>query len=131
MLEVVLHRKLYKAGKKKAKEAGGLDWVTWEMPKAWQPTKGSPDQWVGASLLSNQAEKLFASNLGLKFGSRAPWTPNDLDNGGMFENLCRKGFDMVSHMDEVGIHNNNGEAFNFPSVYTDEVHERGGATFFW
>jgi hypothetical protein len=133
ILEVVLRRKLYKAGKKKAKDANGLDWVAWEMPKTWQPAKGCPDQWIEASLLSNLTEKLFASNLGMRFGSRAAWSPNDLEDGGVFADLCQQGFSMVSQMDEFGIHNSNGEAFNIPSVYTDstEAHERRETMYFW
>ncbi len=125
ILEVSLHRKLYKKGATKANGSNSAVRATWEMPKVWQPAKGSPDQWVEASIGSRITEELFASNLHMEMGSRAPWTMKHLESSGVLDDLCHLGVEMVSQMDEIGARNDNGEALNIAAIPVDLVRDVG------
>lgn len=125
ILEVALHRRLYKKGAAKPTTPNAPVRVTWEMPKVWQPRKGKPDQWVEASIESSITADLFASNLHMEMGSRARWTVEHLENSGVFEDFCHLGFEMVSQMDDTGSRNDNGEALNITVMPTRPGKEAG------
>lgn len=82
-----------------------------------------PGEWFEMSLSSRRVEELFQENAGMDFGQAAGWTAEALDNEGVFGDICRPAFSMVSMMDGIGLANDNGLA-----AMVGGAHLRGSST---
>lgn len=58
--------------------------------------------WYEVSLSSSVAEEKFKENVDLKLGDITTWTPQEMVEAGVFENLSLVARDVVSRIDNVG-----------------------------
>lgn len=61
-----------------------------------------------ASIVSTRAQEFFKENANMSFGDKASWDPDTLSKHSVFKAVCEPAMTMVSQMDHVGSHNNNG-----------------------
>ena len=58
--------------------------------------------WYEVSLSSSVAEEMFKSNIDLELGEVASWTPREMVEAGVFEELSLVARDLVTRIDNVG-----------------------------
>lgn len=87
---------------------------------------GRPSEWFEVSLVSTTAEEAFQQNKGLELGQRASWTPEMLEEGGAFEDICFPALCLISKMDNIGSSNNNGR---YPSMVAESGTGAGSGTY--
>ncbi|UKZ63225.1 uncharacterized protein TrAtP1_004454 [Trichoderma atroviride] len=81
-----------------------------------------PHQYMEASITSARLSSLFEENVQLESGNKAAWDMDLLDGEGVFGDILRPAFGMVTHMDSIGASNNtrryvsNTDAFHEPVV---------------
>ncbi|PNY22577.1 Uncharacterized protein TCAP_07099 [Tolypocladium capitatum] len=99
-----------------------------------QHTKGAPYIFYQASVSSVRAEELFGENRDMKLGQETTWDSDKLEKEGVFEDICRRAFGMVTHMNHIGLLNDNGLSMKGVNAFNDslvEAKERGGNAAFW
>ncbi|KAK3341244.1 hypothetical protein B0T25DRAFT_557794 [Lasiosphaeria hispida] len=75
--------------------------------EAW----GLTQRWFEASVTSTKAESLFRQNMGLGFGQKADWTPQELREGGIFYSIYGPALAMLEYMDQVGANEDNRQGW--------------------
>ncbi|KAF9771494.1 hypothetical protein IL306_010866 [Fusarium sp. DS 682] len=98
------------------------------------PGNGQPSQWFEASISSVRGEEMLQENMGLKFGDKTHWTPETLQNQGVFKAICEPTMKMVSQMDQVGDSNSNGhgprtDRQSYSAVQDSMARQQG--VYFW
>ncbi|KAH8737380.1 hypothetical protein BGZ61DRAFT_14663 [Ilyonectria robusta] len=94
------------------------------------PGKGPLSQWFEASIGSTRADELLRENVGLGFGDKTSWTPDQLVKEGLIKALCDPALKMVMQMDQVGRTNCNGEGLKVGQNSSTKP-TGGGALPFW
>ncbi|RDA85637.1 hypothetical protein CP532_3536, partial [Ophiocordyceps camponoti-leonardi (nom. inval.)] len=80
----------------------------WHTSPPRSPIRGTPIIWYEASVSSLPGREMFAENANMTLGGRASYTCDELEASGVFEDVCRPGFSMMSQMDDIGLLNDNG-----------------------
>jgi hypothetical protein len=65
-----------------------------------------PHQYLEASITSSRLSSLFEENVQLETGHKTSWDVDFLKSEGIFEDIIRPAFGMVTHMDAIGASNN-------------------------
>lgn len=94
------------------------------------PGKGPLSQWFEASIGSTRVDELLKENVGLEFGDKTSWTPDQLVKEGLIKALCDPALKMVMQMDHVGRTNCNGEGLKVGQSSSTKA-TGGGAFVFW
>lgn len=64
-----------------------------------------PNQYFEASITSSRLRHHFRKNVNLEYGDKATWDTDQLESEGVFEDILRPAFGMISHMDHIGSSN--------------------------
>ncbi|PNP53966.1 hypothetical protein THARTR1_05653 [Trichoderma harzianum] len=64
-----------------------------------------PHKYFEASLTSSRLRHHFDQNVNLEYGDKTMWNTDQLEAEGVFEDMLRPAFGMVSHMDHIGSSN--------------------------
>lgn len=81
-----------------------------------------PHQYMEASITSSRLSTLFEENVQLESGNKTAWDMGLLEGQGLFGDILRPAFGMVTHMDSIGASNNtrryvsNHDPFHEPAV---------------
>ncbi|PNP42555.1 hypothetical protein TGAMA5MH_05296 [Trichoderma gamsii] len=81
-----------------------------------------PHQYMEASITSSRLSPLFEENVQLESGNKTAWDMGLLEGQGVFGDILRPAFGMVTHMDSIGASNNtrryvsNHDPFHEPAV---------------
>ncbi|KAM0254451.1 hypothetical protein ACHAQJ_006791 [Trichoderma viride] len=65
-----------------------------------------PHQYVEASITSSRLRPFLEENIQFECGDKATWDVGYLESEGVFEDMLRPAFGMVTHMDHIGLSNN-------------------------
>ncbi|PTB46645.1 hypothetical protein M441DRAFT_126041 [Trichoderma asperellum CBS 433.97] len=65
-----------------------------------------PHQYLEASITSSRLSSFFEENVQLESGNKAAWDIKQLESEGVFEDILRPAFGMITHMDHIGASNN-------------------------
>ncbi|KAL6908670.1 hypothetical protein GGI43DRAFT_393331 [Trichoderma evansii] len=65
-----------------------------------------PHQYLEASITSSRLSSFFEENVQLESGNKATWNVDHLQSQGVFEDILRPAFGMITHMDQIGASNN-------------------------
>lgn len=65
-----------------------------------------PHQYLEASITSSRVSALFEENVKLESGDKAAWNTDLLEEEGIFGDILRPAFGMITHMDLIGASNN-------------------------
>lgn len=65
-----------------------------------------PHQYLEASITSSRLSSFFEENVQLESGNKATWDIDRLQGEGIFEDILRPAFGMITHMDQIGATNN-------------------------
>lgn len=125
MLSLTMIKRLVPAGRQEKR-------MKWSVTR--QHTKGAPYLFYKASVSSVRAEELFAENRAMKLGEETTWDCDKLEKEGVFEDICRPAFGMVTRMNHIGLLNDNGLGMKGVDAFNDslaEAKERGGIVSFW
>ncbi|POR39804.1 Uncharacterized protein TPAR_00024 [Tolypocladium paradoxum] len=125
MLSLTMVKRLVPAGKQAKR-------MKWSVTR--QHTKGAPYLFYEASVSSVRAEELFAENRDMRLGEETTWDCDKLEREGVFEDLCRRAFGMVTQMNHIGLLNDNGLGMKGMDAFNDslaEAKERGRNDKFW
>lgn len=101
LLSVTMVRKLDKGERQGTRRQ-------WQTGQARVPYRGTPIIWYEATLSSLKAEEMLAENRDMTVGSRVSWDCDRLEAEGVFEDVCRPGFGIITQMDDIGQLNDNG-----------------------
>ena len=80
----------------------------WATPKQRDRDQARPSSWYEAYVASDVAQELFDENVGLNIGCLTSWTVNNLQEEGVFCDMCQIAVSMVKQLDDVGMYNDNG-----------------------
>ncbi|KAL7927500.1 hypothetical protein ACQKWADRAFT_276948 [Trichoderma austrokoningii] len=81
-----------------------------------------PHQYLEASITSSRVSALFEENVRLGNGDKATWNTDLLEEQGVFGDILRPAFGMITHMDLIGASNNSmryvgdQDAFHEPAL---------------
>ncbi|KAL7936095.1 hypothetical protein V8C35DRAFT_278324 [Trichoderma chlorosporum] len=65
-----------------------------------------PHKYFEASLTSSRLRRHFDHNVNLEYGDKTGWDTDQLESEGVFDDMLRPAFGMVSDMDHIGASNN-------------------------
>ncbi|KOS18672.1 hypothetical protein ESCO_000881 [Escovopsis weberi] len=85
-----------------------------------------PCRWFEAAISSTRADKVFDKNRGLELGQVASWDVEQLESGGIVEDVCKPGLRMIEQMDEIGRSNNNEQRLDARDAFHDGLMEQPG-----
>lgn len=65
-----------------------------------------PQKYLEASITSSCLSSLFEENVQLESGDKVAWDIDHLEGEGVFGDILRPAFGMITHMDQIGASNN-------------------------
>jgi hypothetical protein len=65
-----------------------------------------PHQYLEASITSSRLCPFFEENTQFECGDKTTWDVDHLERKGVFEDILRPAFGMITHMDHIGSSNN-------------------------
>lgn len=85
-----------------------------------------PHQYLEASITSSHLSSFFEENVQLESGNKATWDIDRLKGEGVFEDILRPAFGMITRMDQIGASNDTMRYFsNFDAFHEAVVVSAG------
>ncbi|RFU79520.1 hypothetical protein TARUN_2727 [Trichoderma arundinaceum] len=82
-----------------------------------------PHQHLEASISSSRMQQYLNENVSFECGDKATWDMESLESEGIFEDILRPAFGMISHMDPIGSSNNTMGGFSDQAAFHESMVE--------